>query len=258
MATAGCVFYTLCYVSLLTGTNWLLWMKRNFASNQWHEFRLKAAVQDFYEESGPSAILVLVNEAAWATCPTPPPPQLGPSPFPLLGGLGNQPFTGETTMTQKGIQCHQCPAWEISAALSILPLALLVSKSTHEPTVREPPVLIPLINGPLNWSLTSLHTCPKLLPTPETLQHTGQIKRFDFGFVSGHTDQEEKTNPQLYYHTITLAAKSLFFYSLIRTTTCFWLKYYTQGVFRTYKTIQNLFTLIKFHIFFQISNMCPT
>lgn len=46
--------------------------KETFASHQQHEFRLKAAVQDFYEESGPGAILVLVNEAAWATCPPPP------------------------------------------------------------------------------------------------------------------------------------------------------------------------------------------
>lgn len=56
-------FRTLCCASLPAGTSWLPSMERNFASNQGHEFRV-TAVQGFCEEPGPSATLLLVNEAA--------------------------------------------------------------------------------------------------------------------------------------------------------------------------------------------------
>lgn len=233
--------------------------KETFASNQWHEFRLKAAVQDFYEESGPSAILVLVNETAWASCPPPRPPSWGLHPSLCWGDRGTNPLLVRRPWPRKAFSAINALAWEVSAALSILRLPLLVSKSTCEPMARQPSRFIPLINRPLNWSLTSLHTFPKLLLTPETLAPRCPY-RFDFVFVSGHTDQEENPNnpKNLYYHTITLTAKSLFFYSIVRTTICFWLKYYSQRVFRSYKIIQNLFRLMEFHICFKISDRCPT
>lgn len=242
-------------------------MKRNFASNQWHEFRLKAAVQDFCEDSGPSAILVLVNEAAWATCPPPPaPPSWSLHPFPLLGDRGTNALLVKRPWPRKAFSAINVLTWEISAALSILRLSLLVSKSTCEPMARQPSWLIPLINWPLNWPLTSLHTFPKLLLTPETLYPaacTG-LTLFLYRDIlikeKNQTNQKKKKpkKTQLYYYTITLTAKSLFFYSLVRTTICFWLKYYSQWVFRRYKIIQNLLRLMKLHICFKISDRCPT
>lgn len=237
-------------------------MKRSLASNQWHEFRLKAAVQDFCEESGPSAILVLVNETAWATCPPPPPlPQLGPSPFPLLEGTGEP--TTLPWWNDRDPERHSVPSTRsLETSQLRFPSCRCRSRFLNQlvnQQARQRSWLVPGINRPLKWSLTSLHAFPTLLLTPETLHPAARTGLTLFLNQDVLIKKKNQTNQRkLYYQTIALTAKSLLFYSFTTTTVCFWLKYYSQWVFRKYKIIQNLFRLTTFHICFKISNRHPT
>lgn len=146
--------------------------KETFASHQWHEFRLKGAVQDFYEESGPCATLVLVNEEAWATCPAPQAPPstlLGPQRSLCTRAGGNQPLTCGRTVTQKGIQHNQCTRLR-NLSCAFHPAAFPPVFQINLWTSGEAALVArSLDKWAPNWSLTLPHTFPKLLLTPETL-----------------------------------------------------------------------------------------
>lgn len=232
MATARRVFYTLCYVSLLTGTNWLLWMKRNFciSSAAWisTESCCAGLLWRVWARCHPCACEWSGMSHMPSSPVSPPPPGQGHHHFLCDGDWGINCLLVKRTWPRKAFRAINALAWEISAVLSILLLSLLFSKSTCEPMVRQPLWLIHLINRPLNWSLTSLHTFPKLLLTPETpypAAHTG------FPSLCTRTYWLRRKSNQtrnLYYCTITLPAKSLFFSSPVRTTTCFWLKHHSH------------------------------
>lgn len=179
-------------------------------------------------------------------------PSWGLHPFLCWGDWGtNNPLLVKRPWPRKAFGAINALARDISAALSILPLSLQVSKSTCEAAARQRSWLVPVINRPLKWSLTSLHAFPTLLLTPETLHPAARTGLTLFLYQDVLIKKKNQTNQRkLYYQTIALTAKSLFFYSFIRTTICFWLKSYSQQVFRRYKIIQNLFWLTKFHICF--------